>query len=113
MENYLIEPVLRLVGKQVFIDYLGIFWIMLASALFICLSYIPHYSLFAKRDDMAIIISSGVGMIVGLVANVTLVPTYGLKGAAISTFCAMLTLLIIKAAFALMTTKVHLTKSQQ
>lgn len=101
----LIEPVLELVGKQVFIESLDIFWLMLITVLLLCVSYIPHYSLFVRKNDKAIIISSVAAVIVGLIVNFVLVPTYGLRGAALASLSAMLTICLIKSSFALMTTK--------
>ena len=95
----LITPVLKLVGKQIYIDHLGIFWIMLASVAILVIAYIPHYSLFVRKHDKAIVISAVSALIVGLVANSVLVPRYGLTGAALATCCSMATLALIKFSF--------------
>lgn len=100
----LIEPVLSLVGKQVFVDYLDVFWIMLVAVMLLCVSYIPHYSLFVRNRDKAIVVSSLAAVVIGLLANAALVPEYGLKGAAISSVCAMTTILVVKSYLAFVRT---------
>lgn len=92
----LITPVLKLVGKQIYTEYLGIFWIMLVSVTVLVAAYIPHYSLFVRKHDIDIVVSAVSALAVGLIANSLLVPIYGLKGAAISTLCSMTTLALVK-----------------
>ncbi|MCK4460424.1 MAG: polysaccharide biosynthesis C-terminal domain-containing protein, partial [candidate division Zixibacteria bacterium] len=93
----LITPVLKLVGKQIYTDHLEIFWIMLASVVLLVIAYIPHYSLFVRKHDKAIVLSAVSALIVGLIANSVLVPRYGLMGAAISSLCSMTILAAVKS----------------
>lgn len=93
----LIKPVLTLVNKQIYTDHLEVFWVMLASVVLLVIAYIPHYSLFVRKHDKAIILSAVSALIVGLIANSVLVPTYGLTGAALATCSSMATLVVVKS----------------
>ena len=92
----LIDPVLELVGKQVYAEQSSIFTIMLGTITILCLSYIPHYALFVRHRDRTIIISTIIALVVAMVANGILVPKYGLTGAAYAAFFSMATLFLIK-----------------
>lgn len=96
-----IDPVLELIGKQIFIQYRSVFIIMLVSVGFLTASYIPHYSLYAKKYDRAIILSAVAALAVALLANSVLVPRYGIHGAACATLSSMATLMIAKSSVAL------------
>jgi len=98
---FFIDPVLKLIDKQVFIQYRSVFVIMLAGVALLTASYIPHYSLYAKKFDKAIIFSAVAALGVALLANSLLVPRYGIQGAAYATLSSMSTLMIVKSAAAL------------
>lgn len=100
----LIDPVLHLVGKQVYSEQGGVFVIMLASVAMLTFSYIPHYSLFVRKCDKSIIVSTVVALIVAVILNSLLVPRYGLFGAAYATLGAMIILLLLKTIAALNST---------
>lgn len=91
-----IGTAVTLVGKEVFVEHLSIFWILITSASVLTISYLPHYALFVRRRDSQIIISSVITLIVALIANAILVPRYGLNGAAMATLSAMTTLALMK-----------------
>lgn len=81
-------PVLWLVGKEFFREHLTVYWILLASVAAVCLSMLPHYALYARGADRAIIVSALVAVAVSALCNWLLVPTYGAQGAAASTLAA-------------------------
>ena len=101
---FAIYPILKLTDKDVYQDNLSIFWITLAGAVVFALSHIPHYALYARRMDRAIVRSTFIALIVSLAANTILVPRYGLRGAALATLSAMIALLLGKVIM-LLTTK--------
>ncbi|MEW6049511.1 MAG: polysaccharide biosynthesis C-terminal domain-containing protein [Candidatus Zixiibacteriota bacterium] len=107
----LIHPVLSLVGKEVYAVNLSIFWIMLASTGLFALADIPHYALYVRGRDKALVLSTLGAFAVGLMANVFLVPDFGLAGAATATCCAMATLVTAKGALLLHYRKKDLAKS--
>lgn len=89
----MIRPVLWLVGREVYAQNLSIFWIMLGSTTLFALADIPHYPLYVRGKDRALVLATITAFLVGLAANVVLVPNYGLAGAATATCCAMAALL--------------------
>ncbi|WP_269768936.1 lipopolysaccharide biosynthesis protein [Caballeronia calidae] len=50
-----IEPVLALIGKPIYMAHLQMFYLTLAGSCLFCLSMVPHYGLYAHREDAAII----------------------------------------------------------
>ncbi|MEQ8384495.1 MAG: polysaccharide biosynthesis C-terminal domain-containing protein [Coleofasciculus sp. A1-SPW-01] len=92
----LIYPVISLTQKAVYATYLPVYWILLLSVMVTVLTGIPHYSLYARRLDWAIISSNLTGLVVSLLANIILVPKFGQIGAAGATLLAMLTIGNIK-----------------
>jgi len=97
----LIGTVLQIVGKQIYADNRSIFGVLLVTVSLLAISYIPHYSLFVKKRDRAIILGTVAAFIVSLAANSFLVPEYGLEGAAYATMIAMASMVVIKSAAAL------------
>jgi O-antigen/teichoic acid export membrane protein len=89
----LIRPALWLVGREAYASNLSIFWIMLLSTALFALADIPHYPLYVRGKDRALVLATLVAFLVGLAANVLLVPDHGLTGAATATCCAMAVLL--------------------
>ena len=96
----LIDPVLRLVDKEVYADHSNIFYIMMGTVALLTLSYIPHYALFVRHRDKIIIYSAIAALAVALVANTLLVPSFELRGAAFATLSAMGILFVFKVGAA-------------
>ncbi len=97
----LINPVLDLVGKQIYKEYSYIFYIMMGTVTCLTLSYIPHYSLFVRHKDKVIIHSAVAAVVISLIANRIFVPQYALSGAAWAALGSMAVLLVYKAIAAL------------
>lgn len=84
-----IYPVLALVHKPIYAANLPVYWVLLASAIVTVFGLIPHYGLYAKRLDKAIISSNIVGLLVAVLVNLLLVPKFGSIGAAFATLSGM------------------------
>lgn len=93
----LIRPALWLVGHEAYASNLSIFWIMLLSTSLFALADIAHYPLYVRGRDRALVLATLAAFLVGLTANVLLVPGYGLVGAATATCSAMGALLAGKS----------------
>jgi O-antigen/teichoic acid export membrane protein len=91
-----IYPLLWYLDKPELIGELSSFFILLSATIFFCLSYIPHYGLYARRKDRAILITAFLGAIVNIGFNYLLVPKFGVTGAAISQSSGMLALMLGK-----------------
>jgi O-antigen/teichoic acid export membrane protein len=94
---FLIRPVLSLLDRPEYAAEADVFNIMVASVVALCLSYVPHYALFVRRRDGAIISVGIVAMVVAIAGNGLLVPRMGLTGAALATLAAMSLLLVSKS----------------
>ncbi len=92
----LIKPVLHVIHQPLYEEHFSVFFIILVSVGLTTLSYLPHYALYVKRRDMAIIAATVTGLVVALIANALLVPRYGLPGAAIATAGAVAVMVLIK-----------------
>lgn len=104
----LIRPVLRLIDQPLYGQHLSVFFIILVPVGLTTLSYLPHYALYVKRRDMAIIAATVIGLAVALVANALLVPRYGLTGAAIATAGAVAVMALLKTAAVLIRSRTRL-----
>ncbi len=87
---------LTLVGKEFYSQHRGVFFIMLGTVSVMSLSYIPHYILYARGKDKAIVVSTILGLAVSLTANAVLIPAYSLKGAAWATLIAVTVMTLAK-----------------
>lgn len=73
----LIKPVVLLVGKQIYIDHLAMFYLLLLAAAIFCLSMIPHYRLYAYGADRAIVLVNVLSCIIFLASFFTLRGNFG------------------------------------
>lgn len=94
----LIKPVLHLIDQPTYEQHFSVFFIILISVGLTTLSYLPHYALYVKHRDLAIIAATVTGLIVALIANAVLVPRYGLPGAAAATAGAVAVMALFKTA---------------
>jgi len=96
----LIKPLLILVGKDVFLNNLSIFYILLLGYIFFGLSNVGHYILYVNNSEKFIFYSSFICCIINLGLNYSLIPQYGIKGASLSLVVSMLMLLLLKLFWA-------------
>jgi O-antigen/teichoic acid export membrane protein len=84
-----VDPLLRLVGKDVFTANLAVCWMLLAAAVVTTLGLIPNLVLYAARQDRPIVLAAVAGLATASIANVVLIPGRGAFGAAAATFAGM------------------------
>ncbi|CAN7182269.1 oligosaccharide flippase family protein [Rossellomorea sp. LjRoot5] len=94
-----IHPILNIIGKREFKDYVHVFYILLGSSFLLNLSYIPHYILYAYGLDKKIIKSVAIAVVISLVLSLFLIPTYGLVGAATSLLATNFSILLLKMLY--------------
>lgn len=68
----LIHYVLSFVGKEIYFEFLPIFYVTLSTAFFSCLSLLPHYELYARAKDKIIVLSHILSLPVFLVSGYAL-----------------------------------------
>jgi O-antigen/teichoic acid export membrane protein len=91
-----IFPVLDLIDTAPLNSHISEYFFLLLATGFFCLSYIPHYRLYAYRQDRSLLQAAIVGATINIFANWVLVPNFGLMGAAFSQVLSMFFLLLIK-----------------
>ena len=82
---FLVIPIL---GRQELYAELPTYFALLISAVIINLSVVPHYVLYAKKDDNQILLATVVGAALSILLNLLWVPRYGVLGAACATVLA-------------------------
>lgn len=82
-----IEPALLLIGRPEYRAELPAFWMVLALTVVATVADVPHAGLYARHLDRAILICGVVGLLAAVVANLLLVPPFGIIGAAAATTC--------------------------
>jgi O-antigen/teichoic acid export membrane protein len=74
--------VLPLVHNAAYSKHLDVYWVLLLAAAVLGLGLIPHYALYALREDRVVTSSRIVGFAVAVVVDVLLIPSLGAVGAA-------------------------------
>jgi len=97
----LISPLLKILNRPEYSQYSGIFHLLLIAVAFLTASYIPHYALYVRKKDLAIVGSSMAALCMALTANFFLVPVFGLTGAAYAAIISMATMFLAKLAMML------------
>ena len=93
-----IYPLLYYLDNTLLMENIVVFFLLLLAVVFFCLSYIPHYGLYANHKDKYLLWASAVGAIAVIVANFILVPIYGVFGAAMAQALSMFVLFLSKGA---------------
>jgi O-antigen/teichoic acid export membrane protein len=91
-----ISILLLLLDKPEFNEHKNVFIIILISIGFNIISNIPHYSLFVRSKDSAILICTIITFIISISSNFLLVPKYGLYGTGFSMLISMISLFGMK-----------------
>lgn len=89
----MIHPVLFFVGKELYVEYVGLLYVLLFAIFLYALSMVPHYGLYAMSEDRSIIVSHVVSLVafVVLAALVTVFfPIYGVPLSLCGSFVIML-----------------------
>lgn len=92
--------VLAIVAKPVFREALGTFWVLLGASVVAALATVPHCVLYAGGHDRALVACAVVGLVVAIVANLLVVPTYGHLGTAYAALAAMTAVMAGKVGYA-------------
>ncbi len=83
----LIEPALVLIGRPEYRTELPAFWMVLALTVVATVADVPHAGLYARHRDRAIMVCGLLGLFAATVANLVLVPRFGVVGASAATTC--------------------------
>lgn len=91
--------VLRFVNKPLYAKHLPVFFLLLCSASMFTISQLPHWGLYVRHLDKSLLFCSLGSLMIVLLLNGILVPSYHIYGAALSTFFAMIFLFLSKYFF--------------
>jgi len=92
-----IFPLLSILHRPIYTQHVSVYWIMLAVVSVWSLGLIPHYALYAKRRDTAIVCCNFVGLLTSLLGYSALIRRYGIDGAALAVLTGMVTIAVLKA----------------
>lgn len=92
----LIFPLLDIVEKKIYSEYVFVYWIILTSILVGTIGQIPHYDLYAKGRDKEIFLCTVFAMIISIILTLLFIPHYGIYGAAGCSIVTMITLSVSK-----------------
>jgi O-antigen/teichoic acid export membrane protein len=84
-----IGPIVALIGKPLYLNQLGAFWVVLLIPLGTVLSSFFQLALYARGHDWRIATNAVIGLLVAVVLNAVLVPRLSVLGAAIGTLGAV------------------------
>ncbi|GGK34151.1 hypothetical protein GCM10010965_28830 [Caldalkalibacillus thermarum] len=94
-----IYPILLFVDNAIYNNYIWLFVFLLIGITLNVASQIPHYALYVRREDKAILLSTIIAFLAVIIFNFILVPTFEVYGAGISTIIGMLMLMFMKLWF--------------
>lgn len=94
-----ITPVLGLIGREIYSEQITTFYVLLAAFGLLTISHIPHYALYARKKDRAILASSVISLFTAVVLGLLLVPLFDIAGAAWATLGGTFVLGIAKLGF--------------
>lgn len=96
-----IYPLLWLIDKSDYSANLGVFFVLLAASGLRGFADIPAHALYSAGADRDLLISNILSALTAICLSVTLIPTLGLRGAALGSLGAGLVLLMAEGGFAL------------
>lgn len=97
---FIIFPILYFVAKPEFYDSITTYAVLIVAVTLLNISFVPHYVLYAKGRDKAIMVTTLVCAGINIVFNLMLTQKYGLLGSASSTVLSYSFLLISKYIYA-------------
>ena len=92
----LIHPLIFIINKVEFLENIEVFYTMLIANIFLNLSFVPHYILYAAQRDKIIAYSTAIASLVNIFLNILLIKKLGILGAAISTLVSFIIIAAIK-----------------
>ncbi|MDO9185002.1 MAG: polysaccharide biosynthesis C-terminal domain-containing protein [Bacteroidia bacterium] len=98
----LIYPILFFINKNEYFYEIVTFYILVVSNIFLNISLVYHYILYAFKKDFSLFISTTIGAISSLIFNVILIKKFGIAGAATSLLLSYMILTISKAIYSKM-----------
>ncbi|MBP0639835.1 lipopolysaccharide biosynthesis protein [Cupriavidus sp. AcVe19-6a] len=96
LATLIVKPVLLLIGREIYVEHISIFYVLLATISIFCLGLIPHYGLYALRCDRWLIIGNICGAVIFLSIGYPFCRWLGALGVPCSMFFAFAVLGVLK-----------------
>ena len=91
-----IYPLLLFLNKEELFDYFTSYLILLLSTVLYCISYIPHFALYAYGKDLKILLVNIIVLCINLVLGFIFIPKYSIIAVAIIQIICFLILFLLK-----------------
>lgn len=88
--------VFQSVGKSIYLNHLAIYYLLLAAIFMYAVSMVPHYALYAKGQDIAIVSTQIIALVPFIVTFAIVYHTISIYGPALSLLTAFLFIFIAK-----------------
>jgi O-antigen/teichoic acid export membrane protein len=92
----LIVPVVGWIDKPIYLQYLPVYFVLLAASIFYVIGYIPHYVLYAMGQDHSIIGSQLAGFVSFIILSLILGPMYKMVGVASALLISVIVVGVLK-----------------
>ncbi|MBL7859879.1 MAG: polysaccharide biosynthesis C-terminal domain-containing protein [Cyclobacteriaceae bacterium] len=102
-EVVMIHPLMKFLSKESFAAEVRVLYILICSNIVMNLSFIPHYCLYAFKQDTILLKTTLSGAISSILLNFILIPLWGLPGAALASLSSFGIVLMTKSYFLKMT----------
>jgi len=79
-----IKPVLQYIGREVYLEQITTLWVLLAAMGVYSLGLVPHYALYSRGADRAIVVASVIAVLIFGITAICLAPKGGSTGMAVS-----------------------------
>lgn len=79
-----IFPILTFLAKDKYLDNINTFYLLVLGNILLNFSLVPHYALYALKEDKALFVATLFGAIANLTLNFVFIPLYGAIGAGIA-----------------------------
>lgn len=79
-----IFPILTFLDKDTYLDNINTFYLLILGNILLNVSLVPHYALYALKEDKALFAATLFGAITNVVLNFVFIPLYGAVGAGLA-----------------------------
>lgn len=96
----LIHPILYFINKQEYYQEIFTFYVLILSNIFLNISLVYHYVLYAFKKDRSLFIATTVCAVFSVLFNLVFIALFGIKGAAFALLLSYVTLTLMKKIYA-------------
>jgi len=94
--SVILPVILMWIGKDVYLKQFYVFFILMLANLFLNLSFLHHFVIYAYKKDWKIFQATFIAAVLNILLNFLLIPLWGIAGAAIATLISYLAVWFVK-----------------